>query len=384
MIAKDYCFGLLSCGVVLMTLISSTGCSSESSNDPGSLAHIAVIKDDTSTGFSNGGWSYDRYKSLESLDAHSKITVAELDGPGIITHIHTTRHRPTEVFARGIVLEIYFNGSETPAVHSPLADFFGDGCNGKSKVFSTPLIECAPWSYNCYFPMPFEISAKVVLRNDTDLDARNYSYLEWEALPEWKPEFGYFHATYQRRSFQLTKESNELMFQVEGKGHFLGRQYSIATDEPLFRHFMILMEGNNEVAIDGEERALDYLGTEDSFTFSWGFIGPFIGIRAGMPVVDKESTQLLSIYRFHDHMPIRFERGLIWRINWTQERRDRGSDRWQQLWDEWGEAVSNEGCWVNYATVHYCYLDDPGGLHHLPLPPVEQRSKNMIPVAMPQ
>ena len=30
--------------------------------------------------------------------------------------------------------------------------------------FSTPLVECAPWSYNCYFPMPFKSRARVLLQ----------------------------------------------------------------------------------------------------------------------------------------------------------------------------------------------------------------------------
>ena len=31
------------------------------------------------------------------------------------------------------------------------------------------------------------------------------------------------------------------------------------------------MEGNNEIDIDGRQRVIDYLGTECSFGFCWGF-----------------------------------------------------------------------------------------------------------------
>ena len=158
---------------------------------------------------------------------------------------------------RGVVLLIYFDGSKTPAVQSPLGDFFGDGSNGKSMNFTTPLIECAPGSYNAYIPMPFKTSAKVVLRNDTEFNLSNYSYVEWEPLEEWNFDLGYFHATYQRKVFQLTKESNETFFHVEGAGHLLGRQFSVVTDEPMFKRYMFVMEGNNEVDIDGQERQLD-------------------------------------------------------------------------------------------------------------------------------
>jgi len=46
--------------------------------------------------------------------------------------------------ARGIVLEVYRDGAKGLAVHCPLADFFGDGCNGRSMDFTSNLIECAP------------------------------------------------------------------------------------------------------------------------------------------------------------------------------------------------------------------------------------------------
>lgn len=333
----------------------------------------ARIKPKLQTGFANGGYKYDRYSELESLDANKRIVVADLKGPGIIRHIHTTRHEPKELFTRGIVLEIWFDDAKQPAVQCPLGDFFGDGCNGESMYFSSQFIECAPWSYNCYFPMPFKSHARVILRNDTNQDARNYSYVEWETLPEWDEELGYFHATYARRNFQLTKESKVTFFELEGTGHLLGRQFSIVTDEPAFERFEIVMEGNNEVDIDGKERCLDYLGTEDSFGFSWGFSQTFAGLRAGMPFVEIPDTSLphrLSIYRFHDHMPIRFNKSLQWSINWRQERHKTKRPNWLK-------AVEDGGCLVDYATVFYWYANSPGGYKHQPLRPVEERQMPM-------
>jgi hypothetical protein len=327
---------------------------------------VATIHKGTPTGFANAGWKYDRYQDLPSLDAHARMIVADMQGPGIIRHIHTTRHHPPELTARGIVLEIYFDEAQEPAVVCPLADFFGDGCNGKSMYFSTPTIECAPWSYNCYFPMPFRERAKVVLRNDTDKNVMNYSYVEWEPLEKWTAQLGYFHATWRRRVFQLSKDTEVEFFRVQGAGHVLGRQFSVATDEPYFRDFGAVMEGNNEVDIDGRERALDYLGTEDSFTFSWGFQATFAGLRAGMPYVATGLPSMLSIYRFHDHQPIRFDRELTWSINWREERGFTSQPGW-------GPRVEAGGCWVHYDTVFYWYQDNPAGYQHEPLPPLEER-----------
>jgi len=245
--------------------------------------------------------------------------------------------------------------------------------------FSSAFIECAPQSYNSYFVMPFKSRAVVALRNDTDMDLANYSYVEYEPLDTWDDGFGYFHATYGRRLFQLSRDTDETMFEVQGRGHLFGRQFSITTDEPLFSNFEIVMEGNNSVDIDGVLRRIDYLGSEDSFTFSWGFQRQFAGVRAGIPFVKLDTPSMVSIFRFHDHLPIRFNESLRWRIDWTHERLF--FDGWESPSDDagarwgsrWAAALARNGCRVDYATVFYWYQDVPGGYCHQALPAVSER-----------
>jgi hypothetical protein len=352
---------------------------------------ITVIRPDLQTGLANAGWNHDRYPDLPPLDAHKTITVADLKGPGIIRHIHFTRHNPVavqslkELAARGVVLEIWFDDAKEPAVQCPLADFFGDGCNGGSMDFSSTLIECAPLSYNCYIPMPFKSRARVLLRNDTDQNLSDYSYVEWENLPEWNDKLGYFHAAFDRRCVQLSKTSDEMFFEVQGTGHLIGRQFSIVTDEPFFRGLAFVVEGNNDVDIDGQPRKLEYLGTEDSFTFSWGFPRPYAGQRAGITLIKPDLPSMVSLYRLHDHMPIRFNKSLCWHINWIDEREC--FDGWNKpsleekapFGSKWAASLAKGGCWVDFATVYYWYQTVPGGYRHKPLPPVAERAMPMLP-----
>lgn len=190
------------------------------------------------------------------------------------------------------------------------------------------------------------------------------------------PELGYFHATYARKTFQLTDQTAETFFHVKGTGHLLGRQFSVATDEPTFKNYNFVMEGNNEVDIDGRERLIDYLGSEDSFTFSWGFQRTFAGCRAGMPFIQPGTPPfLLSMYRFHDHMPIRFREELKWSINWEYEFKGKGSPKH-------GEALRQRkdagGVWMDYATVFYWYQDHPAAFDHEPLAPVAERVSDLL------
>jgi hypothetical protein len=352
-------------------LLSSTFAISRA--EEGSLG-IATLRPEVKSRFSNGGWNYDAYPELAPLKAGKAIAVADLKGPGVIRAFHTTRHSPVNLAARGVVLEITFDNAATPAVQAPLADFFGDGCNGGGMDFTSKYIECPPGSYNCFFPMPFRSHAKVVLRNDTGQDFWNYSFVEWEPLKEWNKELGYFHATFQRKCFQLTPKSDETFFEVKGRGQFVGRQYSVVTEEQYFRELNCVMEGNNGVDIDGEARRFDYLGTEDSFSFSWGFQRTFAGLRAGMTLVQPNGPAKVSMYRFHDVEPIRFNKSLRWHIDWTKEKIFTPSP-------EWAQALKRGGCWVDYATVHYWYQDMPGGYKHEKLPSVADRQKLILHAA---
>jgi len=355
------------------------------------LNGITEIKTRNRTGFSNGGWGYDAYPELETLDANKAITIANIDGPAVITCIHFTQHfipiaidfaavpdaERKAIAARGIILEIYFNDMPSPAVRVPLGDFFADGCCGKANHFTSLFVEKAPESYNCFIPMPFQKSARIVLRNETQYNFGNYSFVEFEQLPTWDNNIGYFHATWSRFAFQLCAKTDQHFFHVDGTGHLLGRSWSISTDEPFFRNFDFVMEGNNEIRIDGAEKpTIDYLGTEDSFGFSWGFQKEFAGLYNGMNFIkstdDTSQTNLLSIYRFHGRNVIRFNKSLDLRIDWTNEWHNN-----PKFQDDIAKLYENGGGWIDYATTYYWYQKSVG-YEHSSLLPLNERCKLVL------
>jgi hypothetical protein len=355
------------------------------------VLELCTIKPDRRTGFSNGGWAYDAYPELETLDAYTSITIAEIEGPAVITCIHTIQHLLLEKSdpgeneterkskaARGMLLEIYFNGVQSPSVKVPLADFFADGCCGQADNFGNNFVEKAPHSYNCFIPMPFEKSAKVVLTNETDRDYKNYSFVEYESLPSWDSGLGYFHATWKRFAFQLSNITDINFFHVEGCGHLIGRAWSICTDEPFFNNFHFVMEANNEFRIDGEaKQRLDYLGSEDSFTFSWGFQKQFCGPYAGMNFIKQDSLaniNLLSIFRFMDINVIRFNKSLDLRVNWSKEAY---FFKREQFMKKITEVIRSNHGWIDYSTVNYWYQKEIGYPHE-PMMPIEDRCKIIL------
>jgi len=344
---------------------------------------IARLRKQRDFGSCNGGWAYDAYPELETLDAGRCITIADIQGPAVITNIHSTQHfirddalyedERKAICARGVVMEIYYNDADIPSVQVPLGDFFGDGCGGRARHFSTPFVEKAPESYNCFIPMPFEKSARVMLRNTTGYDLGNYSFIEFERLPSWEDDLGYFHATWKRFAFQLHGNTDEHFLHIDGAGHLMGRAWSVCTDEPLFRGFHFVMEGNNEIRIDDEEELrADYLGTEDSFGFSWGFRHPFTGVYNGMNFVQSETPSMLSIYRFRHQNVIRFNKSLDLRIDWSHEFAQ--NEKFQK---EAAELHANDRVWVDYATTYYWYQETVG-YDHAPLMPLDERTRAIL------
>jgi len=382
--------------------------------------HIARMHPETTTGFSHTGWPMDADPTLPQLTAGGRVVVADIKGPAVITMLHATQLRyygplpagpkevaaarrraidraaerrramaegqaqpprtmepalvPDEIKARGVIVEVYYDGVDVPAVRVPLADFFADGCNGRAVNFSTPFVEKAPDSYNSFIPMPFRKSAKVVLVNETDLDLGFYTYVEFEDLPAWDPALGYFHATWDRRFWQLDDGSNQLLFNVKGQGHLLGRHVSITTDEPIFSNFAYVMEGNNEIYIDVETKPrINYLGTEDAFGFSWGFPAIHTGDFHGINFKQKADPAMVSFYRFHGNQPVRFRDGLKLRINHSQE--------WaiqNIMLDGVLPYMAADGrLWVDYALTHYWYQDQIG-FDHAPMPSLDDRSRLVL------
>ncbi len=340
------------------------------------ILELARVQPERRGRLTNGGWPYDRYKELEPLDVNKTITVADLKGPGSIRQLCINKHDvtlryPEDLTSRGVVVMIYFDDATEPAVMSPLADFFGDGCNGQTPFFASEFLEHQPEAYHCYFPMPFRKRAVVRLRNDTARNLMSYTFVEWEPLSQMPDDMGYFHASYAARSAQIHDKTVINFLSLRGTGHLVGRQFSIETDEPIFEEFQFVMEGNNEVDIDGEERVFDYLGTECSFNFGWGWRFSYIGPRAGAPLVKHDIPAKLSTYRFHHHLPIRFKTSLDWKIDWSND--EPCWSRTAFFKDIWKPALEKGGCWAHFNTVHYWYQTDPGGYKHQALAPMPER-----------
>ena len=65
---------------------------------------------------------------LKDIPSGATVTLADIDGPGVIQHIWITVDNKTSdadcFVLRDLVLRMYWDGEEEPSVETPLGDFF--------------------------------------------------------------------------------------------------------------------------------------------------------------------------------------------------------------------------------------------------------------------
>lgn len=339
--------------------------------------------------------------------------LADIEGPGAITHIWMTqccRRQPGpgqinpavvgvpmleihnalgvswEVvdpdYYRKVVLKIYWDDQDTPSVIAPLGDFFGLMNSLSGSYDSLPLSVSAKEpelhtfggsaAFNSYFRMPFGKRARVVVENQNDVPYLQYFYIDYELLPEAPDEDTlYFHAHWRRaapnigwgpdlqaNSIETTVPNldgagNYVALETKGRGHYVGCTLAV-------RHFQGSWwgEGDDMIFIDDDQwpPSLHGTGMEDYLGHAWGMQHNAYQFN-GTIVHEEDVPGFHHSYRFHMVDPIRFEK----RIKVTFEH-----GHANHLSDDW----STTAYW--YQTLPSPVLSIPDVDDRLPLRPVPQ------------
>lgn len=287
----------------------------------------------------------DRNGDCRPIEPGETLTLAELEGPGRITHIWFTISAEDKHYPRTISLRMYWDGNEEPAVEAPIGDFFAVGHGLDAVVDSHPVaVSSEGRARNCYWPMPFRKSAKITVTNDSP-DHRVgcfFWYIDWQKLPDLPEDTMYFHAQY-RQEFPATPGEDYLLFDGEGDGVYVGTVQSVHSVEAGW-----IGEGDDRFFIDGAtEPQLKGTGTEDYYCDAWGFrrfTRPFYGVSVweGMDA-DARTTA----YRWHIPDPVRFHKSLKVTIEHKGGRHEGGSatGKMYTVFDERLDHYSSVAFW---------------------------------------
>lgn len=236
-------------------------------------------------------------------------------GPGVITHIWLTFLGPeAQDWARQgsanhqeMLLRIYWDGRKRPGVEAPVGDFFANCFGKRSEVVSLPVVVEDGDSYNCFWRMPFQKSARIEIVNQSEKPVSllyyNIDWIKQDKLPADTP---YFHAQY-RQEYPVQKGADYVLLETSGKGHYVGTVLAVRTRSPAW-----FGEGDEKIYIDGETKPSIWgTGTEDYFLSAWGLkqtSTPYFGV----PYFDQWGIVggHTSAYRWHLADPLVFQTGI--------------------------------------------------------------------------
>jgi hypothetical protein len=292
--------------ILILILSGATALAQLDAGNP--LSGLEKLKDFKTMRASSSApdWRNDNGDSRR-INPGESLTLADLKGPGEIVHFWCTIADSEPFYSRLLTLRIYWDGETNPSVQCPIGDFFGIGMGVDKAFTSLPVrVTSDGRGRNCYWPMPFHKSARVVVTNDGQqpCDAFYY-YIDWQQLPSLPADSAYFHAMY-RQEFPCVMGKNYLLADIEGRGQYVGTVLSVyLTSSGWFG------EGDDFFFIDGEkEPSLRGTGTEDYFCDGWGFreqAGPFYGA----PLWEGDNAgDRGSVYRWHIADPVAFTKSL--------------------------------------------------------------------------
>jgi len=298
------------------------------------LDHLLRVQDYTARRVSSADPSGGNL-DMRRVEAGKSLTLAELPGPGIVTHIWFTHLYPSRSGLRKLVLRIYFDDLPEPCVEAPLGDFFGLGHAQTYAYASQPLAVGTHGGLNCYWPMPFAKTARLVVSNEGAQDCSAlYFQIDYRTLAKPLPDDLHFFAAY-RQEFPPVKGKPYLILETDGgRGHFAGCNLSVEQrDESWWG------EGDITIHVDGEARpSLAGTGSEDDFGGAWCYSHEFSYPQFGAPLrarfnaqgvlehctpdlKDKALTQwrwpeawkpgdLWNVYRYHVADPVPFRKSV--------------------------------------------------------------------------
>ncbi len=243
--------------------------------------------------------------------------LADLKGPGIVTHVWVTVADNEYAWPRLLRLRVYYDGSRTPSVDAPVGDFFGVG-HGYERNVNSIMTRNASFgrARNSYWPMPFQKSCKITLTNEGKRRVTSlYYHVDWQKHDSLPKDIGYFHAWY-RQSIPPAPGKLYTLLNIRGAGHYVGSVLNIIQTQLGW-----FGEGDDMFYVDDETSPrIQGTGTEDYFNDAWG-LRPSDGSWTGIPVAEGEGFGArLTGYRWHVTDPVPFKKSLrvaIEHLGWT-------------------------------------------------------------------
>lgn len=238
------------------------------------------------------------------LPSQSK-TLLDIKGGGLINRIWMTLTDMSPKMLRSLVITMYWDGENKPAVSVPLGDFFGIGL-GRTTAFQNALFSNPEGrSFNCNIPMPFRKAAKIIITNQSDKPVAFFYDINFLRVAKQDANVLYFHAFWNQNVDDTLGEDFTILPKVTGRGRFLGCNLGIITDTVYGKSWW--GEGEIKMYLDDDSNfpSLVGTGTEDYIGTAFFIKNAYANLYQGCPIADTLNNQW-AFYRYHIPDPVFF------------------------------------------------------------------------------
>jgi len=242
------------------------------------------------------------------IPAGGELVITDIKGSGTIRRIWGTLTSFEPDILRSLVIEMYWDGAEKPAVQAPFPDFFGHTFGGmatfKNIFFSSPKAT----SFNCFIPMSFKKSAKIVVKNESKLNLGMFYEVDVTLGEEHGENMLYFHSYWRRENYTKLREDFTILPEVKGRGKFLGCNLGFHSHSNLVESWW--GEGEVKIYLDGDTNLPTLCGTGVEDYIGSGFGQDYFShLYQGNQFVSNPDTyfkEAHGFYRFHVPDPVYF------------------------------------------------------------------------------
>jgi hypothetical protein len=245
----------------------------------------------------------------QRLQPGEKVTLADLEGPGVVRHIWMTFPPAPPESMRAMWMEVFYDGSDAPSISVPLLDFFGLP-HGRPVPYTSILSSAQEGrGFNAYFPMPFVHGVRIEVTNSSTYPMDLYFQVDYTLEDA---DASYLHVAFRRENPTTMKRDFVIAEGLRGPGRFLGCVVGVRVFDDGGDWYG---EGEVKIYKDGDAELPTICGTglEDYIGSAWG-LGAHYALFAGAPLDVRRQGHVLpdfvGFYRWHVPAPVMFSTDL--------------------------------------------------------------------------
>jgi hypothetical protein len=217
------------------------------------------------------------------------VRLADIEGPGRVTHIWATFRASKPEQMRSLVLEVFYDGLDAPSIAAPFLDFFGLP-HGRTAPYASALTAAQEGrGFNAYYPMPFRRRLRMELTNSGPDPITLYYQVDF-VLSQQAADAGYLHVSFRRQNPTVPKRDFVIAEGLKGPGRFLGCSVGVRVLPDGMNWYG---EGEVKIYRDGDEALPTYCGTglEDYVGSAWGMGRPMAACRSSWSILRGRRRQ---------------------------------------------------------------------------------------------